>query len=122
MSTCFTLHYEHDEASGREMHLYRDAEQPGFVLLEVTGLPFEVDGPVHLETAYPSSLVLMLAREQARRCGLSENPVELHGDPARITLKIPEEWARVLGLTEKHPQSSKAPERGDAPRAGNELL
>jgi hypothetical protein len=98
MSTCYTLQYEHDESSGREMHLYRDAKDPGFVLLELTGIPFEIDGPLHLETTYPSSLLLTLDKEQAQCHGLAGKNIEVHGEPARITVKIPEKWAQKLGL------------------------
>jgi hypothetical protein len=98
MSTCSSLQFEHDEASGREMHLYLDSDEPGCVLLELAGLPFEIDGPLHLKTAYPSSLLLRVGGEQARRHGLPDKAIELHGNPARITIKIPEAWARTLGL------------------------
>jgi hypothetical protein len=106
MSTRSTIQFEHDEAPGREMHLYRDLEEPGFVLLEVVGVSFEIEGPVHLKTAYPSSLILSLAKEQARRYGFSEDSFEVHGAPARITLKIPDAWALTLGLIEDKAQRS----------------
>jgi len=69
---------------------------------------------------------------------VTDKTLELTGDPARVILKIPEEWARVLGLTEKQsqqtladllkksdysqPQPPEEREWVDAPSAGNELL
>jgi hypothetical protein len=98
VSTCATLKYERDQTAGREIHLYLDAEQPGYVLLDVEGIPFEIEGAVRLWTAYPSS--------RASKHGLPQRPFELSsGGPTRITLKFPEEWARKLGLIEKRPEA-----------------
>lgn len=106
MSTCATLKYERDQTAGREIHLYLDAEQPGYVLLDVEGIPFEIEGAVRLWTAYPSSIFMSVSKERASKHGLPQRPFELSsGGPTRITLKFPEEWARKLGLIEKRPEA-----------------
>jgi len=40
--------------------------------------------------AGPASVLLHLNVEQARCYEISETTLELHGDPARVTLKVPE--------------------------------
>lgn len=99
MSTLISITYERDEDSGREVHIYRDLEEPGLVFLDATGFAFEIEGPIHVSTEYPFSISICLPVQQARKLGLPEDRFEVTGkSAAHITVKFPEEWARKLGL------------------------
>ena len=70
MSTKGSLKFEHDEATGQQVHLYREAFDDDHVYLELTGFPFE-----------------------------ASSSVELTGQgPGRVSVRLPEEWAKKLGL------------------------
>ncbi len=72
MSTKTSLKYERDEATGQLVHLYQDAFDEEHVCLEIEGFPFE-----------------------------AASSVELSGQgPSRITFRLPNAWARKLGLLE----------------------
>jgi hypothetical protein len=82
MSTKGSLKYERDEVSGGWFHLYREVfdEEGTFVYLELGGVPFECASSAGLSSQGQSS----------------------------VTVRIPEEWARKLGLvgsTEETPQA-----------------
>jgi hypothetical protein len=71
MSTRCTIKYERDESTGQEIHLYEDLlDDPGCALLDLEGFTFETSVSVA-----PSG-----------RLGI------------RALLRIPEPWARKLGL------------------------
>jgi len=80
MSTKISLKHQSDEdAGGGRFHLYRDCfdEDNEFVYLELVGVPFE--------TATSS---------------------DLSGKgPPRVAVRIPEAWARKLGLVKPPPAS-----------------
>jgi hypothetical protein len=88
MSTIASLMCERDEAAGQMVHLYREGFDAAHVYLEVEGFHFE---------AASSS--------------------ELSGKGAmRVVIKLPNEWARKLGLIGKHAEAI-----GDGPAtAGGE--
>ena len=72
MSTKISLKYETDQASGQQVHLYREVFDEEHVYLELKGLPFE-----------------------------ASSSAELSGQgPGRVAIRLPEEWARKLGLLE----------------------
>jgi hypothetical protein len=103
MSTVSSIKYERDEASGREVHVYLDLEEPGQVLLEATGFAFdvEVDGAIGISTGYPLSIAISLSDQQARKLNLPGRHFEITGDSAaQIRIKFPMEWARRLELFE----------------------
>jgi hypothetical protein len=72
MSTKSSLKYETDEASGGWFHLYREVfdKEGTFVYLELGGVSFE---------------------------SASSADLSGQGQPT-VTVRIPEEWARKLGL------------------------
>jgi hypothetical protein len=70
MSTKTSLKYERDEATGQQVHLYQDILDEEHVCLEIEGFPFE-----------------------------AASSVEQSGNgSARLTLRLPNAWARKLGL------------------------
>ncbi|MDR3723376.1 MAG: hypothetical protein P4K83_02670 [Terracidiphilus sp.] len=78
MSTKITIRHESDEATKHAYHLYREelfGDEPNEVYLELDGFHFEA-------SSMPD---------------IALNPV--HARP-RITVKIPADWARKLGLIE----------------------
>jgi hypothetical protein len=70
MSTKNSLKYEHDEATGQQVHLYEDVFDEEHVYLELEGFPVEV-----------ASSVALSGQGQAR-----------------VAIRIPNAWARKLGL------------------------
>jgi len=74
MSTKSTLKHDRDQSTGQSFHLYEECFEDGQVYLELEGFPFEA-----ASSAIPS--------EQ----GLS-----------RIVVRLPNAWARKLGLLEKN--------------------
>lgn len=70
MSTKSSLKFESDEATGQQAHLYREAFDDDHVYLELTGFPFEASSSVELTG-------------QGR---------------GRMSVRLPEEWAKKLGL------------------------
>jgi hypothetical protein len=70
MSTKASLKYERDEASGQQFHLYNEVFDDDHVYLELEGFPFEA----------ASSIVLS------------------GQGPGRVAVRLPNEWARKLGL------------------------
>jgi len=78
MSTKGTIRFERDEATGGWFHLYRECfdEDNQHVYLELGGVPFE-----------------------------TATSIDLSGDgPSRVAVRIPEAWARKLGLVEGKPE------------------
>lgn len=74
MSTRATLKYERDEATGEEFHLYREwLDEDHCLMLELEGFTFEA-----------ASWVAPSGRRETR-----------------VRLRIPDEWARKLGLLER---------------------
>ena len=73
MSTKSTLKFETDESGGGLFHLYREMfdEEETFVYLNLVGVPFET----------------------------ATGDLSGNGQPS-VTVRIPEEWARKLGLVE----------------------
>jgi hypothetical protein len=72
MSTKNSLKYERDEATAQQVHVYQDVFDEEHVCLELEGFPFE-----------------------------TASSVELSGQgKARITVRLPNAWARKLGLLE----------------------
>ncbi len=70
MSTRGTLKFETDDATGQQIHLYREIFDDEHVYLELTGFPFE-----------------------------ATSSIELSGQgPGRVAIRLPQEWAKKLGL------------------------
>jgi hypothetical protein len=79
MSTKSSLKFEKDEATGQLFHLYRELfdEDEQVVYLELEGFPFE-----------------------------ASSSVELSGQgAARVAIRIPDTWARKLGLIAATPEA-----------------
>lgn len=73
MSTRCSLKHERDEATGQEIHLYQDlADEDHCVMLELEGFTLEA-----------ASWVTLSGRHKTR-----------------VQLRIPDRWARKLGLIE----------------------
>ena len=82
MSTKMTLKHAQDEAGGKVLgwfHLYRECfeEDEGVVYLELGGVPFEAATSIDLSGN-----------------GLSQ-----------VAIRIPDEWARKLGLLGERPET-----------------
>ncbi len=75
MSTKVTLKYERDETAGGCFHLYRECFDfdEEFVYLEFVGVPFEAASSIDLSDK----------------------------GPTRISIRIPDAWARKLGLIDE---------------------
>lgn len=70
MSAKGSLKFESDEVSGQQLHLYREVFDEAHVYLELVGFPFE-----------------------------ASSSIELSGqEPGRVAIRLPDEWARKLGL------------------------
>lgn len=91
MSTKESLKHHRDEQTGGWFHLYRECfdEERSFVYLELGGVPFEAS---------------------------SSGDISSGADPGSVAVRIPEAWARKLGLVgppEERPAAAAAPEGED---------
>jgi hypothetical protein len=76
MSTKGTLNHEYDQATGQGFHLYEEVFEPGHVYLEVTGVPFEVASSVELSGTGTNRVVIRLPEAWARKLGLLQGDAQ----------------------------------------------
>lgn len=77
MSTKSTLKYEHDEATGQQIHLYEDVFDDDHVYLNLEGFPFEAASSMDLSGKWGPRLTFKLPRAWARKLGLIATAPEL---------------------------------------------
>lgn len=70
MSTKGTLKYERDEATKQQVHLYQDVFDEDHVYLELVGFPFEAASSIALSSQGPGRVAVRLPNEWARKLGL----------------------------------------------------
>lgn len=74
MSTKGTLKHSWDDAGKAGFHLYQECFdfENEFVYLELTGVPFEAASSINLSGSGPSRVSIRLPQEWARKLGLIE--------------------------------------------------
>ncbi len=61
MSTRSSLKFETDDASGQQIHLYREVFDDGHVYLELTGFAFEASSSAELSGQGPGRVAIRLS-------------------------------------------------------------
>jgi hypothetical protein len=72
MSTKSTLKHGRDQTTGQAFHLYEECFEGGHVYLELEGFPFEAASSSMLSKEGPSRLVVRLPNVWAKKLGLPE--------------------------------------------------
>jgi len=72
MSTKVSLKHDCDHTTGQAFHLYEECFEDGQVYLELEGLPFEAVSSAMLSEQSPTRLVVRLPNVWARKLGLLE--------------------------------------------------
>ncbi len=70
MSTRSSLKFETDDASGQQIHLYREVFDDDHVYLKLTGFPFEAASSAELSGQGPGRVAIRLSHEWAKKLGL----------------------------------------------------
>ncbi len=70
MSTRSSLKFETDDASGEQIHLYREVFDDDHVYLELTGFAFEASSSAELPGQGPGRVAIRLSHEWAKKLGL----------------------------------------------------
>jgi hypothetical protein len=74
MSTKVSLKYESDETTGGSFHLYREVLEDEYVYIEFEGVPFEAANSPHLSDEGLTSVTIRIPDAWARKLGLIKRP------------------------------------------------
>jgi hypothetical protein len=111
MSTISSLKCERNEATGEMVHLYREGFDDAHVYLEVEGFHFEAESSCELSGKGAMSVTIRLPNEWARKLGLLESASPR---PTMTELLAKSDYSQPQGAEER--------EWVDAPPAGGELV
>jgi hypothetical protein len=70
MSTRSSLKFEHNDASGQQVHLYQELFDDEHVYLELIGFPFNATSSIELSGQGPGRVAIRLPKEWAKKLGL----------------------------------------------------